>query len=699
MGSSGSCSISPGRRDNECHNATVTVLDDARAALDRGDFAGALEALGEADETPEALAIRGDAAYGAGDLEAGIGAWERLYAVHLAADRPDDAAFAAALVALNLLCETGLMAPVRGWIGRAERLIDAGDPGPVHALLAITRTYERILCGDPAGAMEPARRAVELGTAYGVDPARGLGRVALARLAIHAGDMAEGIAMLDDLAVDLGAGQFDPQTTGNVWCELICVAQWLGRHDLAREWTEMMDRWRRGPVFGAIHGRCRVHRAELLRISGPGDAAEEEALGACEELRPWMRREYGWPLVELGNIRLRRGDLAGAEEAFLDAHRRAWSPQPGLALVRLAQGDVDTAASMVRSELEHPSDVPWKERPPFGALRVVPLLTAQSEIAAAAGDQVVAEATAEGLAAVLERYPSTGLRAETGLAVARAALLGGAPETAVREAWDAAATWVDQEAPYDAANAQVVLGEAHLALGNPEAARLEWTAARTAFEQFGAELRAVEVDRRLAGLDGRAAGRGAGDGDDAALPQEAAVAELVVQGEHRVLRYAGTEVVLPDLKGLAYLARLLAEPGREFHAIDLAGAAVPRQAGLPVIDDEARAAYKRRLEEVECDIDEAVLDGDLARQQLAERDKEFLVAELARAVGLGGRGRTTGDTGERARTAVTRSLRYALARVTAAHPGIGRHLDRAVRTGTFCSYVPDPLAPISWRVG
>ncbi len=679
----------------------MTALERARAALERGDFAGALaelDGLPQAEESPEVLEARGHAAYGAGDLEAAIGSWERLYAVHVAADRTVEAAYAAALVALNLLCETGLMAPVRGWVGRAERLVGDDEPGPVHALLAITRTYERILCGDPEGALGPAREAVELGTAYGVDPARGLGRVALARLAIHRGDLGEGIAMLDDLAVDLGAGQFDTLTTGNVWCELICVAQWIGRHDLAREWTEVMDRWRRGPVFGAIHGRCRVHRAELLRVSGPGDAAEEEALGACEELRPWMRREYGWPLVELGNIRLRRGDLAGAEEAFLDAHRRAWSPQPGLALVRLAQGDVDTAASMVRGELEHPSDVPWKERPPFGALRVVPLLAAQSEIAAAADDQVVAEAAAEGLGAVLERYPSTGLRAETRLAVARAALLAGAPETAVREAWAAAAAWVDQEAPYDAANARVVLGEAHLALGNPEAARMEWTAARAAFEQFGAELRAVEVDRRIAELDGGGAGTVP---DEAAAPEQAkdAVAELLAQGDHRVLRYGGAEVVLPDLKGLAYLARLLAEPGREFHAVELAGSGAPRQAGLPVIDDEAKAAYRRRLEEVERDIDEAVLDGDLARQQLAERDKEYLVAELARAVGLGGRSRTTGDTGERARTAVTRSRRYALARVTPAPPGLGRHLDRAVRTGTYCSYVPDPLAPISWRVG
>ena len=378
----------------------MTSVAAARAALDRGEFETALAVLAEVPESPEALELRAGAAYGAGELEASIAAWERLYDVHVASGEPQAAARAAALVALFVLCETGLMAPVRAWSARAQRLVEGAEPGPVHALLAIVRTYERLLSGDPDAAMAPAREAVELGTLHGVDPARGLGRVAVARLTIHAGDVDAGIAMLDELAVDLGAGQFDPLTTGNVYCELICAALWLGRHDRAREWTEVMDRWRHGPAYGATHGRCRVHRAELLRISGPGTDAEEEALAACEELRPWMRREYGWPLVELGNIRLRRGDLVGAEEAYLEAHDHAWSAQPGLALVRLAQGDLAAAAAMVRSEIDHPTQLPWKERPPFGDLRLVPLLAARSEIADAGGDRESAGAAAEALTAI-----------------------------------------------------------------------------------------------------------------------------------------------------------------------------------------------------------------------------------------------------------------------------------------------------------
>lgn len=621
--------------------------------------------------------------YVAGDLDGCVAAWESLYDVELGAGRSESAARAAALAALNLLCETGLMAPVRGWVARARRLLGEAPPGPVHALLAITTTYERFLSGDPDAALGPAREAVALGERFGVDPARGLGRVALARLAIHAGDVDGGIALLDELAMDLGSGQFDPLTTGNVYCELICAAQWLGRHDRAREWTVVMDRWRHGPAFGATHGRCRVHRAELLRISGPADAAEDEALAACAELRPWMRREYGWPLVELGNIRLRRGDLAGAEEVFREAHERAWSPQPGMALVRLARGDLGGAAAMVRAEIEHPMAVPWKERPPFGELRLVPLLAAEAEIACHRDDGPTALAAADQLARILTRYPSAGIRAEAALARARAALLTGDPAGAVDAAQEAVAEWVELEAPYDAAVARTVLGHAHRAAGSEDLARLEWEAAAAGFTGFGAPGRAAEV----AALGGERI--------VAAVPGTRA--SLAREGDRWRLGYAGGEAWLADLKGVQLLATLLAEPGREFLAVDLAGAAVV-EPGLPVLDEEARASYRRRLGEVEEDLAEAERDNDEARRALASRDREYLLAELSSAVGLAGRSRTTGGTAERARTSVTRSLRYALARVAEAHPDLGAHLSRAVRTGTCCSYVPDPTAPLDWHV-
>jgi hypothetical protein len=120
-------------------------------------------------------------------------------------------------------------------------------------------------------------------------------------------------------------------------------------------------------------------------------------------------------------------------------------------------------------------------------------------------------------------------------------------------------------------------------------------------------------------------------------------------------------------------------------------------AGLPVLDPSAREAYRRRLAEVDEDIEEATAMNDPARRELAERDREYLMDELRRDLGLGGRSRTTGSNAERARTAVTRSLRYALARLAEHHPSAAAHLEQHISTGTYCSYAPDPIAPITWQ--
>jgi hypothetical protein len=701
----------------------MTELAQARAALARGDWQVALDLVdglgsdGLGSDAAEVLELRAQAAYGNGDLEASVTAWEDLHALSLLAGDDVEAARAAAMIAMYLMMDTGLMAPVRGWLRRAERLLKPLPEVPPHALVAMVRTYERFMCGDTEGARVQSALAIELGERLEVPPAAVIGRVAQARLRIADGDVEEGLSELDEVAVLLMSGDVDPLTTGMMYCELICAAQGLALHHLAREWTEVMERWRHGVAYGGINGRCRVHRAEILRISGPCDLAEEEALGACAELRPWMRREFGWPLVELGNIRLRRGDLVGAEEAFLSAHEHAWSPYPGLALLRLAQGDVAGAVGMIADAIEHPLDVPWKERPPFGDLRLAPLLDAQAEIAAAAADLETVRRAALALRAIADKYPSPSLAAGASLAEGRAALLAGETGAAIAACAAAVAHWSELGAPYEAAAARVVLGEAQARAGNPARARQEWAAARSAFARFGAVTRAEHAAGLVAARP--AAGPAARPAARPAAPTGVRVgharpATFRRVGDHRMVCFDGVETVLVDLKGFRYLERLLADPGREFHVLDLlavehgtvpavaprdgADLAVDAGAGLPVIDDRARAAYRRRLTEVEEDIEDAVRMNDPGRRALAERDRDFLVAELAGAVGLGGRRRLTAGSAERARTSVTRTLRYAVQRLTEHHPDLGTHLGRAVRTGTYCGYRPDPLSPVTWEL-
>jgi hypothetical protein len=188
----------------------------------------------------------------------------------------------------------------------------------------------------------------------------------------------------------------------------------------------------------------------------------------------------------------------------------------------------------------------------------------------------------------------------------------------------------------------------------------------------------------------------------------------------RTIEFGGAAVAMRDLLGFRYIARLLADPGREFHVLDLiavergslptgrstarAGdtsnvtSTVASEIGLPVIDEQARDAYRRRLAEVDDDIEEAERMNDLGRIELAQRDREYLIAELSRAVGLGFRPRIAGGSAERARTSVARSLRYALERLSEHHPVLGTHLGQAVHTGTYCVYTADPTAPLGWRL-
>ncbi len=640
----------------------MSGLAAVQVAVDQGEWHQSIDLLaacGSDANTAEGLELRAMAEYGNGGFEASVTAWEDLHSLLLADRDMVGAARAAAMAAMFLMMDTGLMAPVRGWLRRAERLLDGHDETPVHAVIAVVHGYERFMCGDMDAARHYSALAIEIGRTHAVDMVVMIGRVCAARVKIFDGQVQQGLELLDEIAIDLASGAVDPLTTGMMFCELICAAQGMALHDRASEWTQVMERWRHGTAIGSMNGRCRVHRAEILRMSGPCDLAEAEALGACEELRPWMRREFGWPLVELGNIRLCRGDLVGAEAAFLAAHERSWSPHPGLALLRLEQGQVDVAATMIADAIAHPFEIPSKMRPPFGDLRLAPLLAAQAEIATAAGDAETARLAADALSAIAASSPSRSLDASAALAGGRAALAAGDLGSAIHLTKVATAAWADIGAPYESAAARMVLGEARLQATDAGAAHMEWHAALAAFDSFGAAHKAAEARRLIEGSPARPT-------TDEPEKAATATATFKLDGDIRTIRFDGETVLMPDLKGLRYVERLLADPGREIHVLDLV--AVERGslpvghvvdtdqeplsdgvgAGLPVIDDAARDAYRRRLAEVDDDIEEATQMNDLGRVELAKRDRDYLIAELKSAVGLGGRARSIGGSAERA---------------------------------------------------
>lgn len=182
------------------------------------------------------------------------------------------------------------------------------------------------------------------------------------------------------------------------------------------------------------------------------------------------------------------------------------------------------------------------------------------------------------------------------------------------------------------------------------------------------------------------------------------------EGDYWSIEFEGRAFRLRDLKGLHYLARMLAEPGREFHVLDLAGGqrgGGRMEPGLEwsdlgdageILDPVAKESYRRRLADLEEEAETARTMGDPERAARADEEREAIVEQLAGALGLGGRDRRAGSASERARAAVTRAVRAALGRITEHHAPLGRHLERTIRTGTFCSYAPDPRAPVAWRV-
>jgi hypothetical protein len=283
---------------------------------------------------------------------------------------------------------------------------------------------------------------------------------------------------------------------------------------------------------------------------------------------------------------------------------------------------------------------------------------------------------------------------------ARVRLAEGDAIEAARLFGEALQAWASVGAPYEEAVARLGLAEAYAATGSRHQAALEQQAARATLDRIAIE-------------PSTAAAPAAGDADRRPEDPSEVRNRFRLEGDYWSVEFDGRTVRIRDLKGMRYLARLLAEPERELHVLDLVAAEAARtgtgergpegahvdlgDAGA-MLDAQAKEAYRRRLAEIDEDLDDARASSDAVREAQADLEREFLVRELSRAVGLGGRDRRAGSASERARVAVTRAVRQAMARISEQHTDLGEHLDRTIRTGTYCSYAPDPRVPANWDV-
>jgi hypothetical protein len=337
------------------------------------------------------------------------------------------------------------------------------------------------------------------------------------------------------------------------------------------------------------------------------------------------------------------------------------------------------------------------------------------EIALAAGDLECARSAADELGQIAAIFQSSGMAASAALVRGHVRLAEGDPVAARREFEAAAHQWSEIGAPHEAALARLGLGHALRAAGHEDRALLEFQTASTTFERIGAMGQASRATAALGQTRPRPAGgppTAATPASNRAGPHSGAENAFRDAGDYWSIIFEGRAASVRDSKGLRYLSRLLAEPGREFHALDLVsrervpGSAAPAdRTAFPaegdageLLDARAKAAYRRRLTEIDEDLAEAHALGDMARAAQADGERDILLRELSRAVGLGGRSRRAGSSSERARSAVTRAMRHALARIRTHHAPLADHLDRTIRTGTYCVYLPDARAPITWNI-
>jgi class 3 adenylate cyclase len=477
---------------------TSDRLEQGRTALDGKGWRQAYEILAELDGSErleaEDLNRLADAAWWTGRMDEAIEARTRAYAARL--DRGEQRA--AALSALHLardheLKRSGLQG---AWLARAERLLKGEEECPEHGFLERIRSRLALAAGDFDAAIAHAERTLELGSRFGNRDLMALGLHDKGSALVRQGDAETGLALIDEATIAAVSGELSQYATGIVYCGVIAASRDVA--DLARagNWTEAAKSWCDRQAISGFPGVCRVNRAEVMRLRGSWPEAEEEIRTAVTELNEFAPSVAATAFYELGELQLRMGDLAAAEDAFRQAHGLGVEPQPGLALLRLASGDVDAARRGIRRALSDETR---------NRLTRARLLPATVQIALAAGEVEDAKVASEELAEIAQDYGTPSLIAHAAAAAGAVALAEQDADAALQELRRAIRLYQEVETPYEAAQARMVGADAYRLEGDTDAAELELRAAHATFDRLGAPRdarRAAEALGRLAATTG-----------------------------------------------------------------------------------------------------------------------------------------------------------------------------------------------------
>ena len=479
-----------------------TSLQRGRAAYDRQAWAEAYAALSDADrESPldagdlERLAT---VAHLIGNDEAGAAARTRAFQQFLDSGDTRRAAASAVWRVFSLAEQKHRQGELGGWLARAERLLaEYGEECAERGFLLCLAGQRKAGEGDMAGARAAFADAAAIGERMRDADLSALARHGEGRVLLWQQQPAAGFARLDEVMVAVMAGEIGPLVTGIVYCSVLSACHDLFELRRAQEWTDAMTSWCAAhPEMAPFRGACLVRRSELLQLHGAWDDAVAEARRACERLASADSPETGAAFYQHAEICRVRGEFSDAEEAYRLASRAGRRPQPGLALLRLAQGDVAAADAAIRSALHETK----------GQRARAQVLHAAVEILLASADLAAARAAAGELEALAARLDAPSLRAAAASAAGAIALAEGDARAALdrlREAWD---WWREVDAPFEIARVRALLGSAYAMLGDEEGARLEIDAALERFEQLGARPEAERLASRTARTAGSASG-------------------------------------------------------------------------------------------------------------------------------------------------------------------------------------------------
>jgi DNA-binding CsgD family transcriptional regulator len=467
----------------------VGALARGRDAFQREAWSDARALLTEAErETPldaddlERLAV---AAHLVGDDTASIDALTRAHHGFLQRGDAICAARVAIWITFAMIERPALQAQAMGWLARARRLFEDGTTDCAErGFLLCAEAFGCVRANDAATASVLFAEAAELGARFKHRDVLALARHGQGRVLLVQNKRAEGFAMLDEVMVSVTCGEIHPIISGIVYCSVLSACHDLFDLRRAKEWTTALSAWCDAHPDMLFRGECLVRRSEMLQLEGAWDEALAEAEQACTRLHPRSpARDTGTSPYRAAELYRLRGEFHKADDLYRRASQAGRSPQPGLALLRLAQGQLEAAEMAIRREL-------LERRSPAVRAEV---LRAAVEILLAANDVNAARGAADELAQSAARVDAPFLRGASAAASAAVVLAEGQATAAVALLRDACAIWRELDAPYEIARVRELTGLAYRQLGDEEGAQLEFEAAADAFERLGAKPDAQRV--------------------------------------------------------------------------------------------------------------------------------------------------------------------------------------------------------------